>query len=1621
MTFTSSSGSPYSGIWDRIYFGSGSNTSGCIIDNCEFEYADEGIYCYYADLDITNSTFDICDNGLYLYDSENKLTNVSVTRSDEEGIESRYGTLNVYDCYLDDNDYDALYLYYGDGFSMDNTTITNASGYNGVEFYDTDYGYINNSFIQNCQRGIYDNYCYDDLLIKDTIFYTNSYSVQALAVDNLRMFNNTFHDDSTTSLYIGPNYKSLIANCTIIGSYRGIEVSGNTDLIIRDTNVDFTYQGFDLIYGTDVTFINCTASGSTGNSTLYVDSSSSHPVLVDCDLTSTATNEVCLMNGADLTLVNCTFDTLETYINHVDSTLYKMEYFDVKVTNQTHTSCPNALYTVTDNKDMIVASGNVDATGCDKDVLFTELEMTFGPDYDPNPYTVQAMQDTGWWTESGKKTTSITEDDDVEVKMNTDSNLIIWATDHVLTSNEEYENVTIIAMGNVTIPGPWYLGFLNNVTLLMKHDVSLEKGIGLSGNGALNWTNSSISSIGSDPGGKKTKYYFDCQNSIIQWHKVNITHFDDDGMVIDSSWANIYESYIHGEHDGIDSSYTTFNVHNTKFWGFNMYALDLIYCDNSNFTWCDLWDVEYAFDLYYCDQFTAHNNTVTNGYRAYAYYYGLGPSEFVDCDSFNVDYHFYIYDSDDVNLTRCTAKDEDLGTSYGFYVRDYSTNIIIRDCLATNLDYGYDSDDHSHLYLHDSRALQCTRGAYVDYSYFYGYNLTVSGSTYAFDTESYTDQVYLFNCSLSSTNQAFMADDGRYVIENSTLTTTGGLRVVNGVEAKAWFYNTTINNLGATYDLYLDGYSSDRLEFYMINCSWDDSSIYFADSYCTVYKQNFFRIFVQNSSGGVDGAEYSVVDDNDQLLYSGKTDAAGFSDVSIFTEKIITSSGTTLPGQYTVRAYNYIGNQVELGDKLVTLTAGMVVTVDITLDPSYMIWTGDHVLTSNESYRDVKIIAMGNVVVPAPWWLAFETNVTLYMKHDIDYRKGIEILDGGFFNCTGSNITSIGISAVRPATYYRFWVGKTTGARLNLSYSNITRLGSLGIRINDSETEDIRIWESEFYGNEDCLYFDNSGALIWNTTFTDTNDEVLSADNSDHIQMWGCDFNYFDDAVVLDFSDWVNITGCYFNDGFRDGTCIDGYYTDNINVTDCSFYNCDHGVYNIYGLVYTQDNYFQNTDYGAIYSGSSSFLYSYNDDFYQCDYGPYGAGWTNSDMIVKEATIDDCGYGIYHSGIRMFVENITITNTDYSVRLNDNTYFVGRNITTTNSYYYALYSDWSIGHFYDCSFDAPVLYDTIYCYYHSDLNLTNCSIASPVSAADYAVSTVTSATARLTNCTVSTAELESTSATCPIYVLSEVDIKCRLNSGNPYPGANVTVKDNYGKVQQTLMSGTGGWSRNVPVLHYQELNYVGYNSYNNINFTAQDYGHIWSTFTSVTSFKVVYITISDNVDPVSTLTIGTPKHRFGAADLWNVSGSTTFTLSATDFFTGVDDIYYQVDTGSWNTYSTPFTLNSYAEGERRIRYYAEDMDGNTESTTTLYVVLDKSSPSSTINIGDPKYRGSMSDRYNITSSTQISLGGTDPAGISNMFYRIDGAGWVTYGTPFMLSSFAEGIHTIEANARDNLG
>jgi squalene-hopene/tetraprenyl-beta-curcumene cyclase len=185
--------------------------------------------------------------------------------------------------------------------------------------------------------------------------------------------------------------------------------------------------------------------------------------------------------------------------------------------------------------------------------------------------------------------------------------------------------------------------------------------------------------------------------------------------------------------------------------------------------------------------------------------------------------------------------------------------------------------------------------------------------------------------------------------------------------------------------------------------------------------------------------------------------------------------------------------------------------------------------------------------------------------------------------------------------------------------------------------------------------------------------------------------------------------------------------------------------------------------------------------------------------------------------------------------------------------------------------------------------------------------------------------------------------------------------------------------------------------------------------------------IIDNIPPTTPLEIGEPKYADLTGDIY-VSSITPFTLTAEDNpgGTGVASTFYRIynstyDTG-WLEYSVPFYLTGLSDGEYSIDYYSTDNIGNVEPTNTATVILDNTPPTTTLTIGEPKY---VSCITYVTPDTPFILEAEDAgAGVNITNYRIYNStydsGWITYTSPFYLTSLADGTYTIEYYSIDNV-
>jgi len=199
-----------------------------------------------------------------------------------------------------------------------------------------------------------------------------------------------------------------------------------------------------------------------------------------------------------------------------------------------------------------------------------------------------------------------------------------------------------------------------------------------------------------------------------------------------------------------------------------------------------------------------------------------------------------------------------------------------------------------------------------------------------------------------------------------------------------------------------------------------------------------------------------------------------------------------------------------------------------------------------------------------------------------------------------------------------------------------------------------------------------------------------------------------------------------------------------------------------------------------------------------------------------------------------------------------------------------------------------------------------------------------------------------------------------------------------------------GFSEGIHIIYYYATDYAG-----NVENTKQ-------------------ITIYLDINNITTLI------NFGYyedSDIKYVSNFTQFTINWNDGTgSGLQNIYYKVDSESFLVYSNPFTLLGYSEGLHTITFYSIDNVDNIELEKSITIYLDITALD--LNIF---YNVIYSSNY-LDETTSISITSIEDlgSGVKNVQYRIDEGTWIN-GTEFNLSGLTLGEHTIYYRVEDNVG
>jgi len=196
-------------------------------------------------------------------------------------------------------------------------------------------------------------------------------------------------------------------------------------------------------------------------------------------------------------------------------------------------------------------------------------------------------------------------------------------------------------------------------------------------------------------------------------------------------------------------------------------------------------------------------------------------------------------------------------------------------------------------------------------------------------------------------------------------------------------------------------------------------------------------------------------------------------------------------------------------------------------------------------------------------------------------------------------------------------------------------------------------------------------------------------------------------------------------------------------------------------------------------------------------------------------------------------------------------------------------------------------------------------------------------------------------------------------------------------------------------------------------------GGTWTLSASaegLTSGASAVTVIPDTTPPVTTISVGSPKHQAGTT--LYVAGSTEIVLTATDDASGVKVTNYRIDGGTWNAYAGAITLASYADGSHTMGYFSSDKAGNNESERTLVVFLDKTAPL----IGATEPSGTIIQRTGFVTY-RVSVEETG-SGVESVELFVDGAseGSMTMedGDYIKTKEVTPGAHTWSVRIRDNV-
>ena len=172
--------------------------------------------------------------------------------------------------------------------------------------------------------------------------------------------------------------------------------------------------------------------------------------------------------------------------------------------------------------------------------------------------------------------------------------------------------------------------------------------------------------------------------------------------------------------------------------------------------------------------------------------------------------------------------------------------------------------------------------------------------------------------------------------------------------------------------------------------------------------------------------------------------------------------------------------------------------------------------------------------------------------------------------------------------------------------------------------------------------------------------------------------------------------------------------------------------------------------------------------------------------------------------------------------------------------------------------------------------------------------------------------------------------------------------------------------------------------------------------------------VADGTPPKTVLDVADTTH-VEVGGLRILPSSPKLNLSATDALSGVAETLISLDGAPFVQLPAGGPVMT-AEGEHHLRYFSVDHVGNAEKVQEYTFRIDATPPQTSLQIAGPR-----ADAV-VGVAAMLSLSATDGvAGVESILYHLDGGAEQTYEKPLPLDELAEGPHTIEYYADDQVG